>query len=299
MAVSPQGGVVELNGKSFMPSRHKIHRDHPEHSGTFIRALRNSLMGRDSGSAKELAQSAATGLGRGIVKGAVLLSLVAVGVVVPITAEETPPELSEGEVLMAQRVDESVGPQLLEFLSENQPPQVLSSSIAPVITVGSPVAMASRDFSRDLLEGCDVEVPITSANGRLKGAELCNLEWGNSDKLSPRAAVSLTALNDAFKLEFNRDLCLSSTYRSLADQRRVKASRGSFAATPGRSNHGLGLAIDLCGKETGNRKVWTWLQKNGPIYGWANPAWAKRGGSGPYEPWHWEYESEVLSHDNS
>ena len=33
-----------------------------------------------------------------------------------------------------------------------------------------------------------------------------------------------------------------------------------------------------------------WLSGNGPTFGWDNPAWARRGGSGPYEPWHWEFD---------
>jgi hypothetical protein len=33
----------------------------------------------------------------------------------------------------------------------------------------------------------------------------------------------------------------------------------------------------------------SWLSANGPTFGWTNPDWALRGGSGPYEPWHWEY----------
>ena len=289
--------MVDLNGKSFMPSRHSLHRDSAERPGSFIRALRSALMGRDPHAVKNLAQTAATGLGRGVVKGAVILSLVGVGVVVPLTAHEDVTEPSQREALLAQRVDDGVGPGILEVLQGQSPTQVLSVSISPVITVSNPMVYTStRDFDKELLPKCNTEQVISSSNGKLTNTELCELPWNRAEKLFPRAAASLAALNEAFNLEFNRDICISSSYRSYADQKRVKANRGDLAAAPGTSNHGLGLAIDLCGTETGSRKVWTWIQKNGPVYGWVNPAWAKRGGGGPYEPWHWEFEDEVLKH---
>ena len=75
-------------------------------------------------------------------------------------------------------------------------------------------------------------------------------------------------------------------------QRAVKAQKGGLAAAPGKSNHGWGLAVDLCQDQTSGVK-WAWLNENGPAYGWANPAWALPGGSGPHERWHWEYVKGV------
>ena len=40
-------------------------------------------------------------------------------------------------------------------------------------------------------------------------------------------------------------------------------------------------------------EVFSWIQENGAVYGWENPAWALRSGSGPFEPWHWEYTRGV------
>jgi hypothetical protein len=31
------------------------------------------------------------------------------------------------------------------------------------------------------------------------------------------------------------------------------------------------------------------------VFGWENPAWARPGGSGPYERWHWEYTKGVMA----
>ena len=85
-------------------------------------------------------------------------------------------------------------------------------------------------------------------------------------------------------------MCIrDSSYRTLAEQRHLAYTKGGLAATPGTSNHGWGLAVDLCTAETRNSDVYTWLTENGPIFGWTNPGWALRTGVGPYEPWHWEY----------
>ena len=54
----------------------------------------------------------------------------------------------------------------------------------------------------------------------------------------------------------------------------------------------MGLAVDLCdGVEDGaGSATYGWLREHAAGYGWQNPAWARRFGSGPYEPWHWEYK---------
>ena len=82
---------------------------------------------------------------------------------------------------------------------------------------------------------------------------------------------------------------MTDSYRSLAEQVAVKADKGKWAATPGRSQHGLGLAVDLCGGINELRdRAHLWMKQNAPLYGWFHPAWAEPGGSLP-EPWHWEY----------
>jgi LAS superfamily LD-carboxypeptidase LdcB len=73
---------------------------------------------------------------------------------------------------------------------------------------------------------------------------------------------------------------MTDAYRSFDEQVAVKASRGGWAAKPGTSNHGHGVAIDI------PEPARSWLHRNGASYGWVNPAWAK---SEKYEPWHFEY----------
>ncbi|WP_273651820.1 M15 family metallopeptidase [Cellulomonas fimi] len=152
-------------------------------------------------------------------------------------------------------------------------------------------AGSSRTEVRSALPGCDGTDRPAGENGLLRTADLCTL-WDGHTQLRADAAVSLAEFNQAFVARFGGDLCLSSGYRSLAQQRVVKAQKGGLAAAPGKSNHGWGLAVDLCQSQTSGAK-WAWILDNGPAFGWENPAWAKRGGSGPYEPWHWEYAKGV------
>jgi zinc D-Ala-D-Ala carboxypeptidase len=149
-------------------------------------------------------------------------------------------------------------------------------------------AMASRAYDRDPLPGCDGEARPAGQNGLIPASDLCAL-WVSDQSLRGDAAVALAELNFNFRAAFGRDLCLTDSYRSLADQRRVAALKPGLAASPGTSNHGWGLAIDLCTSENRASSVMTWLQDNGPAFGWDNPQWARAGGSGAFEPWHWEY----------
>ncbi len=154
------------------------------------------------------------------------------------------------------------------------------------------VTKVSRSNERAVLPGCDGVVPAvadTARNGQLPAAELCTL-WDHDQQLRNDAAVALARLNVAYQQTFGKPLCLVDAYRTLAKQYAVKASRGYLAAAPGTSEHGWGRAIDLCGgAAVENTTTYTWLRANGPRYGWDNPDWARSGGSGPHEAWHFEY----------
>ncbi|WP_200829806.1 M15 family metallopeptidase, partial [Cellulomonas algicola] len=172
------------------------------------------------------------------------------------------------------------------------------SILPPSSLVSADGALAAREAAgtsrteiRSALPGCDGTDRPAGENGLLRTADLCTL-WDGHTQLRADAAVSLAEFNQAFVARFGGDLCLSSGYRSLAQQRVVKAQKGGLAAAPGKSNHGWGLAVDLCQTQTSGAK-WAWILDNGPAFGWENPAWAKRGGSGPFEPWHWEYAKGV------
>ncbi len=175
-----------------------------------------------------------------------------------------------------------------EILSADPQWTTDTSLLAPDTTTPRAADAVSRSLARDPLPDCRGVVDHTSGNGEIPASDLCLL-WDGVHMLRGDAAVTLTELNQNFHAAFNRDLCLVDAYRTLAVQRRLKYTKPGLAATPGTSNHGWGLAIDLCGQETHNRAVMSWLAENGPTFGWANPPWAKPGGSGAYEPWHWEY----------
>lgn len=185
-------------------------------------------------------------------------------------------------------------PSTLDALTATPPSQVPPASLVSAAGAESDIDLTqvSRNASRTALPGCDGLRPPPGTNGAVPASSLCTLFDGHT-LLRSDAAVALAELNEAFVTRFGADMCLSSGYRTLAQQRAVKATRGGLAATPGKSNHGWGLAVDLCSKETKGAR-WTWLNENAPLYGFDNPGWARSGGSGPYEPWHWEYIKGVI-----
>jgi len=154
------------------------------------------------------------------------------------------------------------------------------------------VTRASRSGERSVLPGCDGVARITGApNGQLPDSVLCTL-WVSKHRLRADAAVALAKLNIAYKQNFGDDICLTDSYRTLAEQQHLAAVKPGLAAKAGTSNHGLGLAVDLCdGIEKFGSTRYEWMRDNAPAYGWDNPLWARPGGSGPQEAWHWEFVS--------
>lgn len=163
-----------------------------------------------------------------------------------------------------------------------------TSLLAPLPEISRDAVAVSRSLDRNPLPACDPSVDPGNANGQIPTNDLCTL-WDGTNLLRGDAAVAISALNEDYTAAFGTPLCMTDSYRTLAEQRRLAYTKPGLAATPGTSNHGFGLAIDLCASVTNNRTTMAWLAENGPTYGWANPAWAKSGGSGPHEPWHWEY----------
>lgn len=128
-----------------------------------------------------------------------------------------------------------------------------------------------------------------SANGLLPDSALCELPQGG-EFLRADAAVDFIEMNQAYAEKFGEEMCVTSSYRDLPNQQRVFAEQPpGNAAVPGTSNHGWGLAIDLCGGvQNEGTPQFNWLEANSEQWGWFHPQWAY---SSPYEPWHWEYEA--------
>ena len=175
-----------------------------------------------------------------------------------------------------------------------------AGSIASVLVgARTPEAKAAAQRLREALKGSigDIEdfgKPCSEddgvyANGRLPSRALCPVWGADGEFLSPTAATSFSALSKAYAAQTGTPLCITDSYRSYAEQVAVKASRGAWAATPGTSRHGEGMAVDLCGGiQSFGSAAHLWMRQNAPLYGWYHPSWAAAGGSKP-EPWHWEF----------
>lgn len=138
-------------------------------------------------------------------------------------------------------------------------------------------------------------MPFSALNGHLPASMLVALPWpeASSQRLRPDAAASLGRLAAVFLKDFGRPLLITDSYRSFDAQVRTKAAKGIFAATPGTSNHGLGIAVDLSsGINSSASTTHRWMEVNGPGFGWTNPLWARDANpvNGQFEPWHWEYD---------
>lgn len=130
-------------------------------------------------------------------------------------------------------------------------------------------------------------------NGRLPATALrrsssgCRMYTPAAIAYDAMAAAAATA---GFILEH------SGCYRTyqqqvLLRQTRCAQNRCRFAAVPGTSMHGWGLAVDF---RIGNRALdyrddlFAWLTANAGRFGYVHPHWARQGGT-LQEPWHWEY----------
>jgi len=140
-----------------------------------------------------------------------------------------------------------------------------------------------------------IAVAKEAPNGEIPAEALCSVEIAPQALLRCDAARALDELAAAYRADVGHDLDVVSTYRSYASQVAVKAQKGGLAATPGRSNHGRGLAVDLGGfggVGEFTAPAYRWMKQHAETFGWHHPAAMEAGGSGPQEPWHWEFDTE-------
>jgi hypothetical protein len=126
-------------------------------------------------------------------------------------------------------------------------------------------------------------------NGMIPLEAMCPLLFTTSHRLRADAAYAFNAMAHEYAGAFSTPLCVTDSYRSYDAQVIVAAEKPDLAADPGHSNHGWGIAADLCGGiESFDTPTHQWMVDNAPRYGWFHPAWAEIDGSKP-EPWHWEF----------
>ena len=136
---------------------------------------------------------------------------------------------------------------------------------------------------------CSAAAPQDAINGFLPDAALCPLRTAPGQRLIAAAASAFDAMSLAYAAAQGTKLCVTDSYRDYAGQIAVFARKPTLAATPGRSQHGWGRAVDLCGgvQQYGS-PAFLWLKQNSASFGFVHPDWAEPDGSKP-EPWHWEF----------
>jgi hypothetical protein len=140
--------------------------------------------------------------------------------------------------------------------------------------------------------GCQNPYPETRGgyrNGCIPLSALSKLTFYHAHYLRSDAAAAFNRLNGAFQAAFGVPISVTDSYRSYPQQVALKKQKPRLAATPGRSNHGWGVAVDLGGGiNSFGTATHQWMRANAPAFGWVLPGWAQQGGSKP-EAWHWEY----------
>lgn len=136
---------------------------------------------------------------------------------------------------------------------------------------------------------CEGTVGSDAINGFLPASALCPLRTAPGQRLVAPAAAAFDRMSTAFRAAFGTALCVTDSYRDYATQVKVFKTKPNLAATPGRSQHGWGRALDLCGGvQDYGTPPYVWLTLNAGAYGFVHPDWAEPDGSRP-EPWHWEF----------
>ncbi|MDQ2677858.1 MAG: M15 family metallopeptidase [Actinomycetota bacterium] len=120
-------------------------------------------------------------------------------------------------------------------------------------------------------------------NGRIPSDRLTSIGVGSHKLYAPAAAAYRAMTADAAAQGV--DIGITDSYRSFESQvelagRKGLYSQGGLAATPGTSNHGWGLAVDLDLDPSAQQ----WMRDNGWRYGFVEDT--------PREPWHWAYRPQ-------
>ena len=114
-------------------------------------------------------------------------------------------------------------------------------------------------------------------NGLIPPSAMCPLGVAGH-VLRCDAAAAYRAMSAAFATAFGSPICITDSYRTYASQVRLYGQKPTLAAVPGTSNHGWGLAVDLCGGiEHYGTAPYTWMKANAGRFGFLHPDWAEPG----------------------
>jgi peptidoglycan hydrolase-like protein with peptidoglycan-binding domain len=142
-----------------------------------------------------------------------------------------------------------------------------------------------------VLEGVEIPADLKQhGNGTLPSQLLAPAGIGGH-RLHPAAAAAFARWREAAR-GAGIDLTMTDSYRSFEQQVDAKKRKPQWSATPGRSVHGWGLAVDLSigmPPKPFGPSVLTWLKDNGPPLHWHL-------GRPKDEPWHWVYRGPLGDH---
>ena len=118
-------------------------------------------------------------------------------------------------------------------------------------------------------------------NGQLPSSALQPIGQGGHRLWGPAAQAWQSAVAAA-RAE-GIELKVTDSYRSYDQQvdlaeRKGLYKNGGLGATPGTSNHGWGLAVDV---DVSDQAAMSWMRTNGYRFGFVEAV--------PREPWHWEF----------
>lgn len=172
----------------------------------------------------------------------------------------------------------------LPQLSGSSDPSTSSESSSGGGGVGSVLDGGSADGVGTVNgPGAGSTAGYNGSNGRLDPNQLTSIGSGHS--LREDAAAAYNSMAEAAAQD-GIQWSITDSYRTYETQVRLAEekglySQGGLAATPGTSNHGWGMALDLGGGANRNGTPENnWLRENANRFGFYTI---------PREPWHWEF----------
>lgn len=168
---------------------------------------------------------------------------------------------------------------------------LIDSDEPPLFDIGAThepdIDAAGDKGGADRPEGVTIPFDILEfGNGLLPDSALEKIGIGGH-RLHRTAAAAFTQWR-ALAADAGIDLTCTDSYRTLAQQKQLKQLKPTLSATPGRSVHGWGFAVDVSigmpPKGFGT-SVLNWLKSSGPTIGWHL-------GRPKDEPWHWVFRGD-------